>query len=100
MTTAVEEMTITRVNTTVPSFYNVVLHNDDATPFDFVIGILTNLFYHSIEQANIITNNIHNTGFGVAGGPYTKEVAEEKLASVSKLSKINGFPLKVTLERS
>lgn len=100
MTTAVEEVTITKVSITVPSFYNVVLHNDDTTPFDFVISILTNVFYHPIEQANIITNSIHNTGHGVAGGPYTKEIAEEKLAAVSKIGRINGFPLKATLERS
>ena len=45
------ERTIEQDSTTIDdSFYNVVLFNDDVTPFEYVIMVLNRLFGKSIEE--------------------------------------------------
>jgi len=81
-----------------PSMYKVILHNDNTTTFDFVILILMRIFHKTIEEAVDITKAIHETGQGLAGAPYTKEIAEEKTVETISLSRANGFPLTATFE--
>lgn len=90
------EETITDVRE--PNMYKVLLHNDDTTTFDFVIMILTTVFHKSIDESIEITKAIHVEGQGVAGAPYTKEIAEEKQDEVRKLSRANSFPLTASFE--
>jgi len=82
----------------IPKMYKVLLHNDDTTTFEFVITILTRIFYKSIEDAIEITKAIHNSGHGIAGSPYTKEIAEEKTSETVALARANGYPLTATFE--
>ena len=82
----------------IPKFYKVLLHNDDTTTFDFVILILTQIFHRTMEDAIELTKTIHVTGQGVAGAPYTHEVAEEKTMETIGFSRANGFPLIATYE--
>ena len=60
-----------------PKRWKVIFLNDDATPMEFVIGVLTEVFKHSQETAKQITLEIHNEGSGIAG-VYTYEIAEVK----------------------
>lgn len=82
----------------VPKMYKVILHNDDRTTFDFVINILTNIFHKSLEDAFELTKQIHVQGQGIAGAPYTREIAEEKTMETIQYSRANGFPLTATFE--
>lgn len=82
----------------VPSMYQVLLHNDDETTFDFVILVLIRIFHKSTADAIEITKSIHTTGVGTAGGPYTKEVAEEKTLETISFARANSFPLTPTFE--
>jgi len=82
----------------IPSMYKVLLHNDNTTSFDFVIQILVKIFYKSIEEAIEITKSIHVNGHGIAGSPYTREIAEEKTLETIRFSRANGFPLVATYE--
>jgi ATP-dependent Clp protease adaptor protein ClpS len=82
----------------IPKLYKVILHNDNTTTFDFVILILTRIFHKSVEDAVEITKNIHVQGQGIAGAPYTHEVAEEKTTETIEFSRANGFPLTATFE--
>ena len=82
----------------IPKMYKVLLHNDDTTTFDFVILVLTRIFHKTVEDAIEVTKAIHDAGQGIAGAPYTHEIAEEKTMETLALSKANGFPLKVTFE--
>lgn len=84
----------------VPKMYKVILHNDDTTTFDFVIEVLVRIFHRSIEDAVEITQSIHHTGQGIAGAPYTHEVAEEKTLEVIGFSRANGYPLTATYEEA
>jgi len=80
-----------------PSKYNVIFHNDDFTPMEFVVSLLVEVFDRTLEQAKDITIKIHETGQGIAG-TYYYEVAEQKQQETVVLSRHNGHPLKVTLK--
>lgn len=82
----------------IPKMYKVILHNDDKTTFDFVIAILTSIFHRTMEDAILLTKTIHLEGQGIAGSPYTREVAEEKVLETMKLARANGFPLSATFD--
>ena len=81
-----------------PSKYKVVLLNDEKTPMEWVIGLLIEIFKHTTETAQQLTLTIHNEGSGVAG-IYSYEVAETKLTEATTLSRNNGFPLALQLEK-
>lgn len=80
-----------------PKRWKVVLLNDDTTPMDFVIGVLTEIFKHTQETAKEITLEIHNTGSGIAG-VYSFEIAEVKAVESTQLARSNGFPLQIKME--
>jgi len=80
-----------------PSLWKVVFHNDDQTPMEFVIEVLTTIFRHSAEHAKEITLEIHNTGSAIAG-VYTHEIAEQRGIDTVNAARNNGFPLRVTIE--
>lgn len=82
----------------IPKMYKVLLHNDDKTTFDFVILILMRIFHRTIEEAVELTKDIHVKGQGIAGAPYTHEVAQEKTMEAITFSRANGFPLMATFE--
>ena len=82
----------------VPNLYKVLLHNDDTTTVDFVIHILMRIFHRTIEDAVDLTQVIHETGIGIAGSPYTKEIAEEKALETIAAARANGYPLIATFE--
>ena len=82
----------------IPKMYKVLLHNDDKTTFDFVIMVLVKIFHKTVEESIKVTQEIHVSGQGIAGAPYTREIAEEKTAEVIKLARANGFPLTPTFE--
>ena len=81
-----------------PKLFKVLLHNDDSTTFDFVILVLTQIFHRAVEDAVEVTKAIHVQGQGIAGSPYTKEIAEEKTIETIMFSRANGFPLTATYE--
>lgn len=82
----------------IPKMYKVLLHNDDKTTFDFVILVLVQIFHKTVEEAIEITHAIHLTQVGIAGSPYTREIAEEKTIETISFARANGFPLTATFE--
>ncbi|MEO0607201.1 MAG: ATP-dependent Clp protease adapter ClpS [Pseudomonadota bacterium] len=90
--------TKTRVRTTKPSMYRVLILNDDYTPMEFVVLILERFFNKSREQATRIMLHVHQKGVGVCG-VYTYEVAETKVAQVMDMARRNEHPLQCTMEK-
>lgn len=80
-----------------PRKYRVIMLNDDATPMEFVVGILTEIFKHSVSSAEKIMLTIHNEGSAIVG-IYSYEIAEQKSVEAMTLSRNNGFPLQLKLE--
>jgi ATP-dependent Clp protease adaptor protein ClpS len=81
-----------------PPFYKVVMLNDDYTPMDFVVEILTSVFRHTHEDAINIMLQVHKMGSAVAG-IYTRDVAETKVEIVINTAKINEYPLQCVMEK-
>lgn len=80
-----------------PKRWKVVFLNDESTPIDFVVGLLTETFKHSQETAKAITLEIHTQGSGIAG-VYSFEIAEAKAVEATQLARSSGFPLQIKME--
>lgn len=81
-----------------PKKWKVVFLNDDVTPMELVVELLTTIFRHSENAAKEITLEIHNTGSAVAG-VYTFEIAEQKVVESTAIARNNGFPLRIQAEQ-
>ena len=81
-----------------PEMFKIFLLNDDYTPMDFVVNILTNIFRKNETEATKIMFEVHKKGKGLCG-IYTHEIAETKTEQVKTLSKENGHPLRVVIEQ-
>ena len=80
-----------------PQLYKVIFHNDDYTTMEFVVAVLREVFRKSESDAVAIMQNVHRTGFGVAG-VYTFEIAETKVQTTLKLAREHEYPLRLTVE--
>lgn len=80
-----------------PKMWKVLFLNDDQTPMEFVIDLLTQVFKHNQESAESVTLEIHNSGSGVAG-IYTYEIAEQKCLEATNIARSNSFPLRIQVE--
>lgn len=87
-----------RIMTKEPSMYNVLMHNDDYSPMDFVIQVLETIFRKSKPDAHRIMLDVHNKGVGICG-VYTHEVAETKVNQANSLARENKHPLKCSMEK-
>ena len=79
--------------------WNVILHNNDQTPMDFVVFVLATIFKKSIEESIQITLNIHNNGQSVVETYSSYEVAEQKVEEVHNIAQNNGWPLKASVSK-
>ena len=80
-----------------PSRYKVIFLNDDATPMEWVIEVLTSIFKHTQDSAEKITLTIHNEGSAIVGS-YSHEIAEQKSIEATNVSRNHGFPLQIRTE--
>ncbi len=80
-----------------PKRAKVLFHNDDYTTMEYVIHVLRRFFHKSETEALHVMLTVHKKGKAVAG-VYPKEVAETKVAEVTRDARENGHPLLVTAE--
>jgi len=97
MDTEVKDKTTSDIDIKKPSRYQVILFNDEKTPMEFVIELLKNIYNHTQEKAESVTQSVHNEGKGVAG-VYYYEVAEQKVHESILVSRSAGFPLTLDIE--
>lgn len=81
-----------------PKRYMVILVNDDFTPMEFVVEILTLFFHLDEESATRVMLNVHTKGKGVCG-VFPKDIAETKVVMVNEFAKENEHPLLCTMEQ-
>jgi len=82
-----------------PPLYKVILLNDDFTPMDFVVEVLTDFFSMSYEKATQVMLQVHYEGVGVCG-TYSKDVAETKVLLVNDYSRQHHHPLLCSMEEA
>jgi ATP-dependent Clp protease adaptor protein ClpS len=76
---------------------NVIVHNDDVTPFDFVIAVLVGVFHLPGRQAYAVTLRAHVTGIAyVATLPL--EEAKYRVSQAHGAARQAGYPLSFTIE--
>lgn len=96
-TEAPVQETATGERTQLAPRWRVILHNDDKTTFEFVIGLLMQLFHKPYPEAVQLTFEIHETGAAVATVT-SFERAELYVEQVHSLARPRGFPLTATIE--
>jgi len=80
-----------------PPMFRVVYLNDNQTTMEFVVESLIEFFDYTVETAEQITIDIHETGSAVVAVlPY--EIAEQKGAEVVISARSQSYPLVVKLE--
>ena len=82
-----------------PPMYKVILVNDDYTPMEFVVEVLETVFGMERSRATRVMLEVHTKGKGVCG-IYTYEVAETKVAQITKIAQQQQHPLLCTMEES
>ena len=77
--------------------YRILIHNDDVTPFDFVMAVLRAVFFLSGRQAMAVTTRAHVTGIAyVMTLPY--EEAKYRVGKAHTLARAAGYPLTFSIE--
>ena len=79
--------------------WNVIFHNDNYTPMDFVIQILQILFKKNEQQAYEITMKVQVEGKAIVA-QYNKEIADTKRYEVMQLATRYEHPLRCTIEQA
>lgn len=80
-----------------PSFYNVIFHNDDATSMDFVVALLMRVFDKNYDEACTLMMKVHEEGRAIVAC-YIYEIAEVKRKQAIFVSRHYNYPLQLTLE--
>ena len=77
--------------------FTVFIHNDDVTPYNYVISVLHTIFKLSHELAEHITWVAHTTGIArVVTRPRSE--AERLVNQAHAAARLDGFPLTFSLE--
>lgn len=86
-----------RINLKEPRRYKVIIYNDDFTTMDFVVNILTSVFFKSKAEAEALMLQVHHSGKAVVG-IYSYDVAVSKVQKATNMARDNNFPLRLTCE--
>ena len=82
-----------------PKQYKVIVVNDDFTPLEFVVQVLTVFFAMDDAKATRVMMSVHTKGKGICG-IFSHEIAETKVDQVNEYSRINQHPLMCTMEEA
>ena len=92
-----DDLPVAEAETELEPPYRILIHNDDITPFDFVIAVLRSVFELSGRDALAVTTRAHVTGIAyVMTLPY--EEAKYRVGKAHSLARAAGFPLTFSIE--
>jgi len=77
--------------------YKVFIHNDDVTPMEFVVLVLTGIFSLEHKHAMGVMLEAHNNGVAFVGA-YSLEQAEFRVDQAHSLARGHKYPLTFTYE--
>lgn len=85
-----------RTNTSLrePRRYKVIIYNDDFTTMEFVVLVLTSVFFKSAEEAEALMLSVHKSGSAVVG-IYSYDVAISKVRKATMMAREENFPLRL-----
>lgn len=82
-----------------PRRFKVVFHNDDFTPMEFVVMVLSVVFHKTLEEAETVMLNVHHKGKDTAG-VFSYDIATTKAEKAVAMARNEGFPLRITVEEA
>lgn len=85
------------VEETEPPLYQVIIHNDDVTPMDFVIQILMSVFHLSGAHALQVMYTAHHHGSAYVQ-TLPKPEAQKRTGLAHFSARLNGYPLEFSLK--
>ncbi len=95
--TDIEQEVGTEAEAAIEPPFRVFVHNDDVTPYDFVIAALQRFFDLTLLVAEQITYIAHVSGMAyVATLP--KSEAEKRVGRAHFAASLEGYPLTFTIE--
>jgi len=77
--------------------WKVLIHNDEVTPYNFVVAILIRIFELTPIIAEHVTYLAHTKGIALVA-VLPKSVAERRVGKAHFAARLEGFPLTFTLE--
>ncbi len=77
--------------------WTILVHNDDVTPYDFVVDTLGHIFSLSSEIAETVTWEAHSKGLApVCSRPRSE--AKRLISDAHSLARAAGYPLTFSME--
>ena len=93
----VEEITEDQQKEDFESLHRVLIHNDDVTPYDFVISVLLRFFQLNSTDAERVTWTAHTGGIALVA-VLPKKDAEYKVGRANFAASLEAYPLTFTIE--
>lgn len=81
------------------SFYNVIMFNDDVTPFEYVIAVLNDIFGYRPDEGFQIAMHIHRNGKAIVA-TLSMDEAYGKVDEVDRMNNQYGFLLQTNVEKA
>ena len=79
-----------------PRRYKVTIYNDDFTTMEFVLMVLTNVFFKSQAEAETLMLAVHHSDKAVVG-VYSYDVAASKVQKATRMARDAGYPLRLEM---
>jgi ATP-dependent Clp protease adaptor protein ClpS len=83
--------------TELEDLYRIIIHNDSITPMDFVVRVLTTIFFLGTPNAMDIMLKAHITGTAYVQ-TVAKSEAEKRVRKAHSLADTEGYPLQFSME--
>jgi ATP-dependent Clp protease adaptor protein ClpS len=83
--------------TELEDLYRIIIHNDSITPMDFVVRVLTTIFFLGTPNAMDIMLKAHITGTAYVQ-TVAKSEAEKRINKAHSLADAEGYPLQFSME--
>ncbi|OAI49123.1 ATP-dependent Clp protease adaptor ClpS [Gammaproteobacteria bacterium SCGC AG-212-F23] len=80
-----------------PGLFQVIMHNDDFTPMEFVVTVLELFFGMERVKAMSVMHEVHAHGRASCGA-YSRDVAETKIDQVIEYARRHDHPLLCSVE--
>jgi ATP-dependent Clp protease adaptor protein ClpS len=88
---------VEETKTELEPIYRVIIHNDDVTPMDFVVHVLTTIFVLSAPDAMDVMLTAHFKGASYVQ-TLPKTEAEKRINKAHFAAGLEGYPLHFSME--
>lgn len=79
-----------------PRRFKVTIYNDDFTTMEFVVEVLTTVFYKLPVEAETLMMQVHKSNSAIVG-IYSYDIARSKVQKATCMARDEGFPLRLTV---